>query len=90
MISRVSVYWTPADVEVDELVERPGPGDVLGDAAEVGEHLVGHDDRDRDRDQRLAQILALVPAQEQLLDRQPERGDDGGADEQRERPSERG
>ena len=34
----------------------------------MGEHLVGDDDRDRDRDQRLAQLLALVPAQEDLLD----------------------
>ncbi len=48
----------------------PRPGDVLGDAAEVSEHLVGEDDRDRDRDQRLAQILALVPAQEELLHHQ--------------------
>ena len=52
------------DAQVDERVERAGPGDVLRDAAEVGEHLVGEDDRDRDRDQRLAQLLALVPAQE--------------------------
>ena len=34
----------------------------------MGEHLVGDDHRDRDRDQRLAQLLALVPAQEDLLD----------------------
>ena len=34
-------------------------------------------DRDRDRDQRLAQVLARVPAQEQLLD-----GDADDADQQ--------
>ena len=61
------------DVEVDELVERPRPGDVLRDAAVVGEHLVGEDDRDRDGDQRLAQVLALVPAQEELLHEQARR-----------------
>ena len=67
MKSRVVVYCTPADTQVDEPVERAGPGDVLRDPAEVGEHLVGEDDRDRDRDQRLAQLLTLVPAEERLL-----------------------
>ena len=61
------MYWMPCDAQVHERVEVARPGDVLGDAAEVGEHLVGEDDRDRDRDQRLAQVLALVPAQEELL-----------------------
>ena len=30
---------------------------------EVGDDLVGHDHRDRDRDQGLAELLTLVPAQ---------------------------
>ena len=43
-----------------------------GAAARVHDDLVGHDHRDRDRDQRLAQLLALVPAQQHLLHREPE------------------
>jgi hypothetical protein len=74
------------DVEVDELVERPRPGDVLRDAAVVGEHLVGEDDRDRDRDKRLAQVLTLVPAQEELLHEQADPGDHGDRGQRREHP----
>jgi hypothetical protein len=36
----------------------------------VHDHLVGEDRRDRDRDERLAQILTLVPAQQRLMDEQ--------------------
>ena len=67
MNRRVVVYWTPATRRFENVSSLRGPRDVLGDAAEVGEHLVGEDDRDRDRDQRLPQLLALVPAQEDLL-----------------------
>ena len=59
----------PEDADRDALGERLGRRDLVGDAAEVAEHLVGDDDRGRDRDQRLAQLLALVPAQEELLHR---------------------
>ena len=76
MTSRRQRVLDAGDVQVDELVERAGPRDVLGDAAEVGEHLVGEDDRDGDRDERLAQVLALVPAQEHLLHDQPHDGHD--------------
>ena len=41
---------------------------------------------DRDRDQRLAQVLALVPAQEELLHEQPDAGDDGDRGERRDDP----
>ena len=49
-------------------------------------HLVGEDDRDRDRDQRLPQILSLVPAQEELLHDQAHPGDDGRPGESRDDP----
>ena len=69
---------TPARVQVDEPVGPARPGQVDGVAAELlrpgrdvaremGDDLVGDDHRDRDRDQRLAQLLTLVPAQERLL-----------------------
>ena len=51
----------------DAPVEHSGPGDVLGKGAEVRDHLIGQDDRDRDRDQRLPKLLTLIPTQEQLL-----------------------
>ena len=41
-------------------------------AREVRDDLVGDDDGDRNRDQRLTKILSLVPAKETLLDAQPE------------------
>ena len=43
----------------------------------MGEHLVGDDDRERDRDQRLPQVLALIPAQEALLHDDSDDGDTG-------------
>ena len=47
---------------------QPGQVTRRGEAlVEVGDHLVGDDHRDRDRDQRLPQLLTLVPAQEDLL-----------------------
>ena len=46
---------------------------ALGDVPrEVRDHLVGDDHRDGDRDQRLAEVLALVPAEQQLLHDQAE------------------
>ena len=74
------------DVQVGERVEVARPGDVLRDAAEVREHLVGEDDRDRDRDQRLAQVLALRPAEEELLHHEARGRDDRDADERRNDP----
>ena len=53
----------------------------------MGEHLVGDDHRDRDRDQRLAQVLALVPAQEDLLDDEADDADARRRDEQRDDPA---
>ena len=64
---------------------------VLGHAAaRVHDDLVGHDHRERDRDQRLAQILTLVPAQEHLLHREPDQAGDERRDEQHDEPVERG
>ncbi len=74
------------DVQVHEVVDPAGPGDALGDAAEVVEHLVGEDDRDRDRDQRLAQVLALVPAQQELLHDDADDADEQRADDERHDP----
>src|SRR5205823_12347610 len=34
---------------------------------EVSQHLIAEDERKRNRDQRLAKLLALVPAQEELV-----------------------
>jgi hypothetical protein len=51
-------------------------------AAEAHDHLIGEDHRDGDRDQRLAQVLALVPAQQQLLHHEPH-GAAGGGRERR-------
>ncbi len=50
------------------------------------EHLVGDDHGDRDRDQRLPQLLALVPAEEHLLDDQTDDADHRHRDERREDP----
>ena len=50
------------------------------------DHLIGDDHRDRDRDQRLSEVLALVPAQEELLDQDSEDGDDRHRDEERDDP----
>jgi hypothetical protein len=57
----------PVDVELDTVGERARRRQLLRDSAEVGERLVGDDDGDGDRDQRLAQLLTLVPAEEELL-----------------------
>ena len=76
----------PCDAQVDELVDRARPRDALGDAAEVVEHLVGEDDRERDRDQRLAQVLALVPAQQHLLQHDADEADEQRADDERHDP----
>ena len=53
--------------------------------AEVGQHLVGQDQRHGDRDQRLPQVLALVPAQEQLMHDQA----DGAAGQHRQQGGQR-
>jgi hypothetical protein len=50
------------------------------------QHHVGEDDRQRDRDQRLAQLLAEVPAQEHLLDREAQHGHAERGDERRQPP----
>jgi hypothetical protein len=52
----------------------------------VGDDLVGDDHRDRDRDQGLAELLALVPAEETLLRDQAHDGDAGRRDEERKDP----
>ena len=76
----------PGDVDVDAPVQHTGPGDVLREGTEVGDHLVGEDHRDRDRDQRLAKLLALIPAKEHLLDTESEGADQEPGDERREEP----
>ena len=55
-------------------------------AGKVRDDLVGDDDGDRDRDERLAQVLALVPAQQELLHGEPEHGDARHRDEPRHHP----
>ena len=74
------------DLDVDPPVEDAWPGDVLSEGPEVGDHLVGEDDRDRDRDQRLPELLTLVPAQEYLLDAEAEEPDQDRGDERRDEP----
>ena len=86
-----------ADVQIDEPVGPARPRQVDGVAAEllrarrdvareVGDDLVGDDHGDGDRDQRLAQLLALVPAQERLLHDEPDDRDARRGDEQRHEP----
>ena len=72
--------------EVDALREDVGRRERLGDPAEVGERLVGDDDPDRDRDQRLSQVLPLVPAQEELLHDEPDHADAERGDDERDDP----
>ena len=62
------------------------PRHRLGQAAGAGQHLVGEDHGDGHRDQRLAQFLALVPAQEHLEHHQPDDSGDGRPDEQGDDP----
>ncbi len=86
-----------ADVKIDEAVRPARPGNGHGVAAvllrseghrarEVRDHLVGDDDGHGDRDERLAEVLALVPAQQELLHREPEHGDARHRDEPRHHP----
>ena len=88
------------DVEVDEAIRPARPGDGHGVAAvllrskghrarKVRDDLVGDDDGYGDRDERLAKVLALVPAQQELLDTEPEHGDARHRDEPRHHPLER-
>ena len=76
------------EMEVDESLDRAGPRHGPTEAAvEVRDDLVGEDHRERDRDQRLTEVLTLVPAQEQdLLDDQAEDADRDGRDERRDHP----
>ena len=62
--------------DLEEVGDRRRPDHPLGETAEAGQHLIGEDHRDRHRDQGLAEILALVPAQEHLLDDEAEDGGD--------------
>ena len=68
------------------LTAWPPPTWTASGPRKVGDHLVGDDHRDGDRQQRLAEILTLVPAEQQLLDDKPDDGDDRGGDEYREHP----
>ncbi len=90
----------PATWRFDEVVRPAGPGDADGVAAEplragrhgpweVRDHLVGDDHRDGDRDERLAEVLPLVPAQEELLHGETEDADADHRDEPRDDPLER-
>ena len=87
-------------MQVDEAIRPARPGDADGVAAEllraerngarkVRDHLVGDDHGDRDRDERLPKILALVPAQKELLHTEAEDGDARHRDEPRHDPFER-
>ncbi len=73
----------------EEVRDCPGPHQGLGESAEPCQHLVGEDDRDGDRDQRLAEILTLVPTQEQLMEHQTEQRGDRGSERGVGRPSEK-
>ena len=68
------------------LTALPPPTWTVPDRRKVRDHLVGDDHGDGDREQRLAEILSLVPAQQRLLDDNPDHGDDRGGDEHREHP----
>ena len=87
-------------MEIDEATGPAGPRDADGISAEplraerdspweVRDDLVGDDHRDGDRYQRLPEILALVPAQKQLLHAETDDRDDAHGDEQRHDPLER-
>ena len=87
----------PRDVEVDEAIGPTRPRQVDGVTAEllrpgrdvareVGDDLVGDDHRDRDRDQRLAQLLAGSPTEERLLSDEAEQRDAGRSNEHRHDP----
>ena len=60
----------------------PGPESLLHFRIDKSSPASG----DRDRDQRLTQILALVPAQEDLLHRDAHRGDDDRRDDRGDDP----
>ena len=81
MASRVREYCTPARCR--SILRSIHPGQVMrgkvaaaglerAGAREVGDDLVGDDDRDGDRDQGLTQILPLIPAEKPLLDEESE------------------
>ncbi len=87
-------------MQIDQPIRPPRPRDADGVAAEllrpcrdrprkVGDHLVGDDHRDRDRDERLTEILSLVPAQQELLHGEAEHADAHHRDEPRNDPLER-
>ena len=54
-------------MDVHAPVEDSRPGDILSKGAEVGDHLIRQDDRDRNGDQSLPELLTLIPTQERLL-----------------------
>ena len=66
--------------------EDVGREELLAVAAEDGEELVGDDDRDADRHQRLAELLALHPAKEHDLQDDAEGRGGGDAGCKRDRP----
>ncbi len=73
---------------VGEVHDVAGPHHRLRETAVLVQHLIGENDRHRDRDDGLAEILALVPAQEQLLDHHTQDGDREGADDEGNHPLE--
>ncbi len=73
-------------MDADPLVDQPGPRDVLRERSEVGDHLIGEDDRNRDRDQRLPKLLTLVPAEKHLLHAETGDADARRCDERRHEP----
>ena len=72
--------------DLGEVGDSPGHTIFFARPPYVGQHLVGEDDRHRDRDDRLAEILALVPAQEHLLDHHAQDGDRERSDQQGNHP----
>ena len=83
------------DLQVDSALGPAGPRQADGVAAtdldgsrprKVRNHLVGDDHGDRDREQRLTEILTLIPAEQRLLDDDADHGDDRGGDEHRQHP----
>ena len=73
-------------MELDAVREHAWRRELLRDPAEMGERLVGDDHGDGDRDQRLAKLLPLIPAEKELLHHEPDDADCERCDDERDDP----
>ena len=73
-------------MELDAVREHAWRRELLRDASEMGERLVGDDHGDRDRDQRLAKLLPLIPAEKELLHHEADDADCERCDDERDDP----